>query len=154
MTKLIIRDNISPISAANSRLLLLGQYRRLQRSRAVPTTAAFVDCLNLSTFSRNLAQYRPYTKPIITFTMASSSKNRRAKEVKKTRIRHSIGPFLRRKQVLVAKVWARIGCQELATDLRQYFCRCWASVGTHLTSHLRIYRKVNSLLKWFFFNYL
>ena len=41
--------------------------------------AAFVDCLNLPTFSWNLAQYRPYTKPNVTFTMASSSESRRAR---------------------------------------------------------------------------
>ena len=41
--------------------------------------AAFVDCLHIPTFSRNLAQYRPYTKPIVTFTMASSSDSRRAR---------------------------------------------------------------------------
>ena len=78
LPKLIIRHNIGPISAANSRLLLLDQCRRLHRASAGPTTAAFADCLNLLIFSRNLAQYRPYTKPIVTFTMASSSKSRRA----------------------------------------------------------------------------
>ena len=71
--------NIGPLLAANSRLLLLGQCWRLHRSSAGSTMAAFVSCLNLQTFSRNLAQYRPYTKPIVTFTMASSSKNRRAR---------------------------------------------------------------------------
>ena len=43
------------------------------------TTAAFFNCLNLPTFSRNLAQYRPYTKPIVSFTMTSSSESRRAR---------------------------------------------------------------------------
>ena len=38
-----------------------------------------VDCLNWPTFSLNLAQYRPYTKPILTFTMSSSSESRRAR---------------------------------------------------------------------------
>ena len=75
----MIRHNIGPISAAKSRLLLLGQFRRLYRSSAGPTTAAFVDCLNLPSFSRDLAQYRPYTKPIVIFTMASSSESRRAR---------------------------------------------------------------------------
>ena len=46
---------------------LLGQRRRL------------IDYSNLPTFSRNLAQYRPYTKPIDTFTMASNSENRRVR---------------------------------------------------------------------------
>ena len=76
---MIIRHNIGPISAAKSRLLLMGQYHCLHWSSAGPTTAAFVDCLNLPTFSRNLAQYRPYTKPIVIFTMASSSESRRAR---------------------------------------------------------------------------
>ena len=44
----------------------------------------YVDCLNLPTFSQNLAQYRPYNKPIVTFTMACSS----------------VGPLLCQKQVL------------------------------------------------------
>ena len=80
MSKLIIRYNIDPILAAgNTRLLLLGQCRCLHRSSAGPTTAAFVDCLNLPTFIRNLAQYRPYTNPIFTFTMASTSESRRAR---------------------------------------------------------------------------
>ena len=76
---MIIRHNIGPISVAKSRLLLLGQCHYLHRSSAGPTTAAFFDCLNLPTFSRNLAQYRPYTKPIVIFTMASSSESRRAR---------------------------------------------------------------------------
>ena len=76
---MIIRYNIGPISAAKSRLLLLGQCHCLDRSSAGPTTAAFFDCLNLPTFSRNLAQYRPYTKPIVTFTMSSGCENERAK---------------------------------------------------------------------------
>ena len=79
MPKLIIRHNIGPILAANSRLLLLGQCRFLHRSSAGLTTAAFADCLNLTTFSRNLVQYRLYTKPIVTFTMAPSSENRKAR---------------------------------------------------------------------------
>ena len=47
--------NIGSISAANSRLLILAQR------------------LNSTTCSQNLAQYRPYTKSIVTFTMVSSS---------------------------------------------------------------------------------
>ena len=78
LPKVIIRHNIGPISAAKSRLLLLGQCHCLHRSSAGLTTAAFFDCLNLPTYSRNLAQYRPYTKPIVIFTMASSSEGRRA----------------------------------------------------------------------------
>ena len=74
-----MRHNIGPISAAKSRLLLLGQYHCLHLSSAGPTTAAFFGCLNLPTFSRNLAQYRPYTKLIVIFTMVSSSESRRAR---------------------------------------------------------------------------
>ena len=74
-----IRHNIGPISGAKSRLLLLGQCHCLHRSSAGRTTAAFFDCLNLPTFSRNLAQYRPYTKPIVIFTMASSSESKKAR---------------------------------------------------------------------------
>ena len=74
-----MRHNIAPISAAKSRVLLLGQCRRLHRSSVGLTTAAFIDCLNLPTFNRNLAQYWPYTKLIITFTMASNSGSRRAR---------------------------------------------------------------------------
>ena len=79
LPKEIIRHNIGPISAAKSRLLLLGRCHCLHRSSAGPTMAAFFDCLNLLTSSRNLAQYRPYTKPIVIFTMASSSESRRAR---------------------------------------------------------------------------
>ena len=71
--------NIGPILAAKSWLLLLGQCHCLHRSSAGPTSAAFFDYLNSPTFSPNLAQYRPYTKPIVTFTMASSSESRRAR---------------------------------------------------------------------------
>ena len=40
------------------------------------TTVKFwANCSNLPYFSQNLAQYRPYTKPIVTFTMASSIKS-------------------------------------------------------------------------------
>ena len=76
LPKLVIRHNIGPISAANSRLLLLGQCHHLQWSSVGLTTAAFVDFLNLPILSRNLAQYRPYAKPIVTFTMAYSSSSR------------------------------------------------------------------------------
>ena len=76
---MIIRHNIGPISAAKSWPLLLSQCHCLHRSSAGPTTAAFFDCLNLPTFSRNLIQYRPYTKPIFIFTMASSSESRRVR---------------------------------------------------------------------------
>ena len=78
LPKVIIRHNIGPTSAAKSRLLLLDQCHCLHRSSAGPTTAAFFECLNLPTFSWNLTQYRPYTKPIVIFAMASSSESRRA----------------------------------------------------------------------------
>ena len=79
LPKVIIRHNIGPISVVKSRILSLGQCHCLHRSSAGPTTAAFFDCLNLPTFSRNLAQYRPYTKPIVIFTMVSSSESKKAK---------------------------------------------------------------------------
>ena len=79
LPKVIIRLNIGPILAAKSRLLLLGQCHCLHWSSAGPTSAAFFDYLNSPTFSRNLAQYRHYTKPIVIFTMASSSESRRAR---------------------------------------------------------------------------
>ena len=79
MPKEIIQHNNRPISAAKSRLLLLGQYHCLHRSSAGPTTAALFDCLNLPTFSRNWAQYQPYTLTIVIFTMASNSDSRRAR---------------------------------------------------------------------------
>ena len=106
MPKVIIRHNIGPISAAKSRLLLLGQCHCLHQSSAGPTTAAFFDCFNLPTFSRNLAQYRPYTKnitgPCVTFTTANHSGS------EKTGVRHSIGPLLCRKQVLAARVGRQV----------------------------------------------
>ena len=79
LPKVIIRHNIGPISAAKSRPLLLRQCHCLHRSSAGPTTVAFFNCLNWQTFSRNLAQYRPYKKPIVIFTMTSSSEIRRAR---------------------------------------------------------------------------
>ena len=79
LPKVIIRNNIGPISAAKSRLLLLGQCHCWHRSSAGPSTAVFLDCFNLPTFSRNLAQYRPYTLPIVIFIMESSSDSRRAR---------------------------------------------------------------------------
>ena len=68
--ELPILHNIGPISAANNRLSLLGQCRRLHRSSAGPTTVAFFDFLNCLIFSWILAQYRPYIKPIVTFIIA------------------------------------------------------------------------------------
>ena len=125
---------------------------------------AFVYCLNLPTFSRNLAQYQPYTKPLVTFTMASSSQSRRA------RVRPMNGTLLGHvsllpRQSILAVRKSEFGTHHpvtvpktsvrgqnwlpstyrsyhssngtiLATDLRQHFCRCWASVGPYLTSHL------------------
>ena len=57
----------------------MGQCHCLHWSSAGPTSAAFFNYFNSPTFSRNLAQYRPYTKPIVIFTMASSSESRRAR---------------------------------------------------------------------------
>ena len=172
LSKLIIRHNIGPISAANSRLLLLGQYCCLHRSSAGPrTTAAFVDCLNLPTFNRNLAQNRRYTKPIITFTMTSSSESRTANVRPMSAHYWAMchfyqgKPFWKLENQRSAQHWpvavpkTSVGGQSLgqnwqpsvnrsyhssngtilATDLWQYFRRCWASVESYLTSHLGSY---------------
>ena len=133
MPKVIIRHNIGPISATNSRLLLLGQCCRLNRSSAGPTTAAFFDCLNLPTFSRNLAQYRPYTKPIVIFTMASSSESRRA------RVGLMDGTLLGHVSLLSRQTILEVRKAEFGTALArcclEKFWRCWASVGPYLISH-------------------
>ena len=105
-----------PISAVNSRILLLGQCRCLHQSSAGPTTAAFVDCLNVPIFSRNLAQYRPYTKPIITFTMASSSESRRA------RVRPKDGTLLGHVSILPRQTILEMRKSEFGTAL----ARCCA----------------------------
>ena len=94
LPKLIIWHNIGSISAAESRLLLLGQCHCLHRSSAGPKTAAFFDYLNWPISSRNLAQYRPCTKPIVTFTMASSSESRRARVRPMDRKLLGFGQFL------------------------------------------------------------
>ena len=151
LPKLIIRYNIVSLSAANSRLLLLGHCCRLHQSSVWPTTAAFVDCLNLPTFIRNLVQYWPYSKPIVTFTMESSSESIRA------RVRLMDGTLLGHVSLLPRQTILGVRKPEfgtalarccayrnyhssngtiLATNLRQYFCRSWASVGQYLTSHL------------------
>ena len=54
----------------------------------------------LPIFSRNLAQYRPYTKPIVTFTMTSNSKSRstRARPMDGTLLGHV--PLLPRQTIL------------------------------------------------------
>ena len=110
-----MRHNIGPISASNSRLLLLGQSRRLYRGSAGPPTAAFVDCLNLPTFSRNLAQHWPVAVPKTSVGGQSFGQNWPPSAYRSYHL--SIGMIL-------------------ATDFRQHFCRCWASVGPYLTSHL------------------
>ena len=123
LPKVIIRHNIGPISAANSQLLLLGQCSCLHRSRAGPTTAAFVDCLNLPTFSRNLVQYRPYIKPIVTFTMAYSSESRRA------RVRPMDGTLLCHMSLLPRQPILEVKKPEFGTAMAR-FCaenKCWRS---------------------------
>ena len=138
-----------PHFGANSRLLLLGQCRHLHQSSAGPTTAAFVECLNLPTFSRNLAQYRPYTKPFVTFTLASISESSRSRvrpmvgtllghvsllprknysESEGTRARHSIGPLLCRKQVLITRDWSRIGRQVHTEVIIPATARYWQPI--------------------------
>ena len=115
LSKLIIRHNIVPISAANTRLLSLGQRRRMCRSSAGPTTAAFVDFLNWPTFSRNLVQYRPVAVPKKSVGGQSLGQNWPPSAY---RSYHSINGTV------------------LETDLRQHFFRCWASLRPYLTSLL------------------
>ena len=133
LPKLIIQHSIGPISAANSRLLLLGHYR-------------------------------PYTKPIVTFTMASSSESRRAKgrPMDGSLLGHVL--LLPRQTILEMRkpnfgTKTSVGGQSLGqnwslsayrsyhsskntileTDLRQHFCRCWASVEPYFTLQLNCY---------------
>ena len=179
LPKVIIRHNIGLILAAKSQLLLLGQCHCLHRSSAGTTSAAFFDYLNSPTISRNLAQYWPYTKPIVIFTMASSSESRRARvglmdgtllghvsllprqtipEVKKPEFgtalarccaknkcwRPEIGPELAAKWLPELSFRQR---HDIGSRSSANFCRCWASVGPYLTSHLgnlkiqKLYRK-------------
>ena len=143
---MIIRHNIGPISAAKSRLLLLGQCHCLHRSSAGLTSAAFFDYLNSPTFSQNLAQYRPYTKPFVIFTMVSISESRRVRVglingtllgrccAKKKCWRSEFGPELAAKWLPELSFQYDIGSRSSAN-----FCRCWASVGPYLTSHLGLW---------------
>ena len=122
LPKVIIRDNIGPTTAAKSRLLLLGQCRRLHRSSAGPTTAAFVDCLNWPT----------YTKPIVIFTMASSSENRRA------RVRPMDGTLLGYVSLLPRqRVWARIGRQVNTGVIIPATARYWQPIFGKFLAILR-----------------
>ena len=113
LPKLIIRHNIGPISAAKSRLFLLGQCHRFRWSSAGPTISTLVHFLNLTTFSRNLAQYRPYTKPIV-----STSESRKAK------VRPMVGILLGHVSLLPRQTILDVRKSEigiLATELRQHF---------------------------------
>ena len=100
LPKLIIWHDIGPIWAANSRLLLFDQCRRLHRSSAGPTTAAFVDFLNLPTETWPSIGLIPSWLFLLL-----------CHPVPKVEVRHSIGPLLYRKQVLTARVWSTIDCQ-------------------------------------------
>ena len=121
MPKLIIRHNLGTILAANSRLLLSGQCRRWLQSRNGTMIAAFVGCLNLPILSRNLAQYRPYTKPIGTFTMAFSSKSRRA------RVRPMDGTLLGHVSLLPEQTILEVRKPEFGTALIRCCdeTKCW-----------------------------
>ena len=55
--------------------------------------------------SQSPAHRRHITGPCVTFTTANHSGS------EKNRDRHNIGPLLCRKQVLVARVWTKLGCQ-------------------------------------------
>ena len=121
LPKVIIRHNIGPISVAKSRLLLLGQCHCLHRSSTGPTTAAVFNCLNLPTFSWNLTQYRPYTKPIVIFTMASSSESRR------TRVGLMDGTLLGHMSLLPRKTILEVRKPEFGTALARCCAerKCW-----------------------------
>ena len=154
----IIRHNIGPVSAANIRLLLLGQCRRLHRSSAGPTTVAFVDCSNLPTFSRNLAQYRPYIKPIVTYYtyyyyIAGPCVNFPRQTILKVK-KPDVGTALARccaenkcwcpkfGPELAAKCIPELSFQQrhnIGNRSLEKFWRCWANVGPYLTSHLGIH---------------
>ena len=115
-----------------------------------------------------LAQYRPYTKPIVTITMASSIVSGRSrvqpmdgtllglvsllprqtnlKWEKQSSAQHR-PDAVPKKNVGVKSLgqnWPPSAYQSyhskngtiLATDLRQHFYRCWASVRPYLTSYL------------------
>ena len=81
-------------------------------------------------FSRNLAHYRPHTKPILTFTMASSSESRKVRV--RTMDQHIsetfLGPLLCRKQVFVARIWAKIGCQVHTGVIIPEMARYWQPI--------------------------
>ena len=121
LPKLIIRHNIGPISATNSWLLLLGQCRHFHRSSARSTNVAFVDCLNLPAFSRNLAQYRPCTTSIVTFTMSSSFESRRA------RVRPMDGILLGQVSFLPRQTILEVREPEFGTASARCFAKnkCW-----------------------------
>ena len=131
LPKVIIRHNNGPILAAKSRLFLLGQCHCLHRSSAGPTTEAFFDCLNLPTFSRNLAQYRPYTLPIVIFTMASSSDSKRA------RVGLMDGTLLGDVSLLSRQTIPEVRKPELGTALAHYCAEnkyWWSEFGPELAA--------------------
>ena len=99
----------------------LGQCRRLHWSSAGPPTVPFVDCLNLPIISRNLAQYRPYTKPIVIFTMASNSESRRA------RVRSMDGTLLNHVSLLPRQTILKVRNPEAGTALARCCAEnmCW-----------------------------
>ena len=93
----------------------------MHRSSVGPTTAAYVDFSNSRTFSRNLAQYRPYTKPIVTFTMSSSSENKRV------RVRPMDGTLLGHVSLLPQKTILEVRKSEFGTALARCCAenKCW-----------------------------
>ena len=127
LPKLIIRHNIGPMSAANSRLLLLVQCYCVHLSSAGPTMPASVDCLNLLTFSRNWAQYRPV---VVLKTSVGSQSLGQNWPPSVYRSYHSSNGTI------------------LATDLRQKICRCWASVGQCcIESGRKVYKNYKFLIE-------
>ena len=78
-------------------------------------------CLNIPIFSRNLAQHRPYTKPIVTFIIASSSKSRRA------RVRATDGTLLCHVSLLPRETILEVRKPDFGTALARCCVKnkCW-----------------------------
>ena len=128
-----------PNPGSQESAIVIGPVSLLHRSSAGPTTEAFFDCLNLPTFSRNLAQYRPYTKPIVIFTIASSCCCAENKCW-----RPELGPALAAKCIPELSFQQR---HDIGSRSSANFWRCWTSVGPYLISHLGHYLKSRNIKK-------
>ena len=165
LPKVLIQHNIGPISAAKSRLLLLGQCHCLHRSSAGPTTADFFNYLNLPTFNRNMVQYRPYTKsiaillwhPVLKVEEPDSGSwaahyllghvsllpRQTILEVRKPEFGTALTRCCAKNKCwrpeLAVKCIPELPFQQrhdIGSRSSENFWRCWASVGPYLTSHL------------------